>query len=77
MNWGEIAFIVSTVIALLLGGQLRRITREISELFSAISAALGDNNLTKEEAASILKEARDVFSALKAINIAVARKINR
>lgn len=66
--------IISVVIGLVIGsfgaagvfvGKVGAITKELGELFTVITNALEDKNLTKEELKSILEEAKDVLEAFK------------
>ncbi len=62
----QIAFIVVTVVAAVLGAKLRHfvnLLRQGGELLTSMADALEDRKLTKAEFIRILKEAKDVMDA--------------
>ena len=60
MNWYEIGLLVLAVVLLLSGGYIRKLTKEMKELVDTFSAAIADDEVTKEELDAIIKEATDV-----------------
>ena len=67
MNAGEIISIVVGIIAIIAGikwMQLKTLIREIAQAFDTLSNAIEDDNVTSDEAKSILKEFGDVAVAV-------------
>lgn len=66
---GEI--IISAILAVLSGSlgvyyrRTKAVVKETAELLTAVSQAVEDNNITKEELQTVLDEARDVLMAVK------------
>jgi len=73
MDWTDIGIIITSVLLLLAGGYIRKLTQEIKELIDAIIRALLDNHITKDELATILAEAKDV----KNVALSIAKVITR
>jgi len=65
MSGYEIALIVLGILTLILGGKLRAVVKESKEFFQAVEDALADRTLTRTELTGIIKEAKDVATAMK------------
>ena len=67
MNIAEIISIVVGIIAIVAGikwMQLKTVIRELAQAFDTLSNAIEDDNVTSDEAKSILKEFGDVAVAV-------------
>ena len=71
MNWVEIIACVFGVVGIILGTtfalkwqQAVTLLKELGDAFTITSEALKDKELTKEEAISLLKEWKEVFTAV-------------
>uniref|UniRef100_A0A6M3JLC5 Uncharacterized protein n=1 Tax=viral metagenome TaxID=1070528 RepID=A0A6M3JLC5_9ZZZZ len=73
MDWVEIAAIAVTIVAIVLGGKLKKLAKEIKELFATIEDALEDEDISPEEIKSIIKEANDVKTAILEIALLIAK----
>jgi len=74
MEWVEIVGIVITIALILAGGKLKKLNKEIKELFETIECALEDDNISKEEMLCIIKEANDIKEAALEITALLFRK---
>jgi len=76
MDWQYIALIILSIALLLASGYLRRLFKELHDLTGAISSALADDQITKEEIQQIFKEGKDVARLALDLYLLVARKKN-
>jgi len=76
MNWELIATIVLTVLLIAMGGHIKLLMKEMKELISAITLAIEDKKVTREELKVIVKEATDVRRVIVSIMELVSRKAN-
>jgi len=60
INWEILGLCVVSILLFTAGDYIRRLTKESKELLEAVSDALEDDEITKEELALIFKEAVDV-----------------
>lgn len=67
MSGYEIALIVLAIVTLILGGKLRAVVKESREFFAVVEEALKDNKITRAELTAIVKEAKDVGTAVRVI----------
>ncbi len=66
MEWLSIVSGVLGVIAVIFGvkwGQVKKLIKELMEVVGAISTALEDDDISKEEVKNIAKESGDVIAA--------------
>lgn len=71
MNWELIALIIITLLLLVAGGYIKRLTREVKDLVDVFSAAIDDRKISRVELEQIVKEAREVGACAKDIITAV------
>jgi len=77
VDWQIVTMIVLFVLLLLASGWIKRLTKEVKDVVDAFSAAIQDDEVTKEELNGIVKEARDVAGMVAELIWVVARKFNR
>ena len=77
MDWELIALIAVTVLLLLASGVIRKLIKEVKDLFDVIHIALEDDQITAKELAQIFKEAKDVKDVVFEIALAIARSPRR
>ena len=88
MNWEMIGLILAVVAALILGGYVAKVTKEVGEAHNAlwtlityVKNAMQDRNLTDEERlgislriAEVEKEFKDVANLAREIAVVIARR---
>ena len=74
MDWELIVPIILTILLLIAGGFIKKLSKEAKELFGAIQNAVEDGEVTPKELTNIIKEARDVKDAALSIAKLIARK---
>ena len=67
VHWGARGAVIGIGAIWLVLSKALGVLKEISELLSAVVAAFADKKLTKEEIDTIIKEAKDVPLAVKAL----------
>lgn len=60
MEWYEIVMLVLAIVLIIAGGYIKKLISEMKELLDSIHVALADNDVSKEELETIIKEAKDV-----------------
>ena len=74
MDWQTITLIILVVLLLLAGGYIKRLMKEIKDLVSCFTEAIQDDNISKEELAQIIKEAKEARDVIVEIVQLVIRK---
>ena len=74
MSGYEIAVLVLMICLALAGGKIKALIKESHELLDVIDDALADNKISQAELSAIVKEAKDVGTAILSIgNLLVKR----
>ena len=73
MEFTDFALIVSLALLLFAGGWIRKLTKEVKDLVDCFTAAIEDDDITKEELAKIIKEAKDI----KNLVLEIVKILNR
>ena len=64
MSWESITLIILGVLILIAGGYIRKLVKEFKEFFDVCHDALRDGSISPEELAYIIKEAKDIKTAV-------------
>ena len=74
MSGYEIAILVLMIVLAIAGGKINALIKEAHELLEVVDDALADSKITQVELSQIVKEAKDVGTAILAIgNLLVKR----
>ena len=60
MDGYQIALVIVAILLLIASGYIKKLVGQMKELVDVVSQALEDDEITKEELAQIIKEAKDV-----------------
>ena len=74
MDWQTIVMVVMGLALLVAGGYIRRLWKELRDVFTAITDALDDDDVTKAEINRIILEVADVRTAVASIVRAILQK---
>ena len=74
MSAYEIAILVLMICLAISGGKIKALIKEAHELLTVIDDALADNKISQAELSVIVKEAKDVGTAILAIGSLLVKR---
>ena len=74
MSGYEIAILVLMICLAISGGKIKALIKESRELLAVIDDALADNKISQTELSQIVKEAKDVGTAILAIGSLLVKR---
>ena len=74
MSIYEIIILVLMIVLAIAGGKLRAVIKEAHELLDVVDDALADNKISQAELSQIVKEAKDVGTAILAIGSLLVKR---
>uniref|UniRef100_A0A6M3J9A4 Uncharacterized protein n=1 Tax=viral metagenome TaxID=1070528 RepID=A0A6M3J9A4_9ZZZZ len=74
MSGYEIAVLVLMICLALAGGKIKALIKESHELLEVIDDALADNKISQAELSAIVKEAKDVGTAILSIGSLLVKR---
>jgi len=74
MSGYEIAILVLMIALAITGGKIKALIKEAHELLDVVDDALSDNKISPAELSQIVKEAKDVGTAILAIGSLLVKR---